>query len=97
MQNLEPYRAGPSEARPVGASYIPTRNHKVPYTVADDQLLWDWMQKYERDSTASISGNKIYQELAAKVVSTSIYRSPQRCLIVTEYPLEPQTYISIMA
>ncbi|RAK73311.1 putative transcription factor Rap1 [Aspergillus fijiensis CBS 313.89] len=66
MQNLEPYRAGPSEARPVGASYIPTRNHKVPYTVADDQLLWDWMQKYERDSTASISGNKIYQELAAK-------------------------------
>ncbi|PYI14253.1 hypothetical protein BO99DRAFT_345443 [Aspergillus violaceofuscus CBS 115571] len=67
MQNLEPYRAGPSEARPVGASYIPTRNHKVPYTVADDQFLWDWMQKYERDSTASISGNKIYQELAAKV------------------------------
>ncbi|RAH46920.1 putative transcription factor Rap1 [Aspergillus brunneoviolaceus CBS 621.78] len=97
MQSLEPYRAGPSEARPVGASYIPTRNHKVPYTVADDQLLWDWMQNYERDSTASISGNKIYQELAAKVVSTSIYRSPQRCLIVTEYPLEPQTYISIMA
>ncbi|PYI33156.1 hypothetical protein BP00DRAFT_434768 [Aspergillus indologenus CBS 114.80] len=66
MQNLEPYRAGPSEARPVGASYIPTRNHKVPYTVADDQCLWDWMQKYERDSTASISGNKIYQELAVK-------------------------------
>ncbi|RAL16376.1 putative transcription factor Rap1 [Aspergillus homomorphus CBS 101889] len=66
MQSLEAYRAGPSEARPVGASYIPTRSHKVPYTIADDQLLWDWVQKYERDPDASISGNKIYQELAAK-------------------------------
>ncbi|PYH45093.1 putative transcription factor Rap1 [Aspergillus saccharolyticus JOP 1030-1] len=66
MQNLEPYRAGPSEARPVGASYIPTRNHKVPYTIADDQVLWDWVQQYERDPTASIAGNKIYQELATK-------------------------------
>ncbi|GKZ25774.1 hypothetical protein AbraCBS73388_001585 [Aspergillus brasiliensis] len=66
LQNLENYRAGPSEARPVGASNIPTRGHKVYYTLEDDQLLWDWMQPHERNSKAYIRGNKIYQELAEK-------------------------------
>ncbi|KAI2874760.1 hypothetical protein CBS63078_11050 [Aspergillus niger] len=66
LQNLENYRAGPSEARPVGATNIPTRGHKIPYTLEDDQLLWDWMQPHERNPKASIRGNKIYQELAEK-------------------------------
>ncbi|PWY91918.1 hypothetical protein BO94DRAFT_617613 [Aspergillus sclerotioniger CBS 115572] len=66
LQNLESYRAGPSAARPVGATNIPTRGHKVYYTLEDDQLLWDWMQRYEQNPKASIRGNKIYQELEAK-------------------------------
>ncbi|RAK97761.1 putative transcription factor Rap1 [Aspergillus ibericus CBS 121593] len=66
LQDLENYRAGPSEARPVGATNIPTRGHKVYYTLEDDQLLWDWMQPHERNPRASIRGNKIYQELAAQ-------------------------------
>ncbi|GJP95807.1 TRF2-interacting telomeric protein/Rap1 C terminal domain-domain-containing protein [Aspergillus niger] len=70
LQNLENYRAGPSEARPVGATNIPTRGHKIPYTLEDDQLLWDWMQPHERNPKASIRGNKIYQELAEKVSRT---------------------------
>ncbi|PYH98801.1 hypothetical protein BO71DRAFT_315458 [Aspergillus ellipticus CBS 707.79] len=64
LQDIESFRAGPSAPRPVGASYIPTRGHKVYYTLEDDQTLWDWMQPYERDPKASIRGNKIYQELA---------------------------------
>ncbi|PWY78282.1 hypothetical protein BO70DRAFT_317087 [Aspergillus heteromorphus CBS 117.55] len=66
LRNLDDYRAGPSAPRPVGATYIPTRGHKVPYTLQDDQLLWDWMEPFERDPRASIKGNKIYQELAAQ-------------------------------
>jgi len=68
LENLEPYRAGrPSHAaRPVGASGVPTRRHKVHYTLEDDQILWDWMQPYEK-SGAPIMGNKIYEMLAEKV------------------------------
>ncbi|PYI11349.1 hypothetical protein BO78DRAFT_358926 [Aspergillus sclerotiicarbonarius CBS 121057] len=65
LQDLESYKAGPSEARPVGATNIATRGHKVYYTLEDDQMLWDWMQPHER-AKASIGGNKIYQALAAK-------------------------------
>ncbi|OOF99099.1 hypothetical protein ASPCADRAFT_127664 [Aspergillus carbonarius ITEM 5010] len=66
LQDLESYRAGPSAARPVGATNIPTRGHKVYYTLEDDQLLWDWMQPYEQNPKASIRGNKIYQKLEEK-------------------------------
>ena len=71
LQDLESYRAGPSAARPVGATNIPTRGHKVYYTLEDDQLLWDWMQPYEQNPKASIRGNKIYQKLEEKVICLS--------------------------
>ncbi|KKK15839.1 hypothetical protein ARAM_004543 [Aspergillus rambellii] len=66
LENLEAYRAGPSAARPVGATHIPSRGHRLPYTMQEDQILWDWMQPYENDKSAPISGNKIYQDLAEK-------------------------------
>ncbi|KAE8151207.1 TRF2-interacting telomeric protein/Rap1 C terminal domain-containing protein [Aspergillus avenaceus] len=66
LEDLEKHRAGPSSARPVGATNIPTRSHRFPYTLNDDQILWDWMEPYELNLNAPVSGNKIYQELAAE-------------------------------
>ncbi|RHZ62131.1 putative transcription factor Rap1 [Aspergillus thermomutatus] len=64
LADLEAYRAGPSAPRPVGATHIATRAHKVAYSLQDDQLLWDWLQPYEKDPRAPISGNLIYKQLA---------------------------------
>ncbi|KAF7117910.1 hypothetical protein CNMCM5793_007241 [Aspergillus hiratsukae] len=66
LADLETYRAGPSAQRPVGATHIATRAHRIPYSLQDDQLLWDWVQPYEKDPRASISGNLIYKQLAEK-------------------------------
>ncbi|CEL05261.1 hypothetical protein ASPCAL06379 [Aspergillus calidoustus] len=66
LQDLENYKAGPSSHRPVGATNIPTKGHRLAYTLEDDQILWDYMQPFERNSTAGIQGNKLYQDLAAK-------------------------------
>ncbi|KAB8251959.1 TRF2-interacting telomeric protein/Rap1 C terminal domain-containing protein [Aspergillus flavus] len=66
LEDLQNHRAGPSAARPVGATNIPTRSHPIPYTLEDDQWLWDRMAEYEKDPNASIGGNKIYQELATQ-------------------------------
>ncbi|KAL2012190.1 hypothetical protein VTN00DRAFT_4908 [Thermoascus crustaceus] len=67
LENLELYRAGRSSGttRPVGASGVPTRRTKVPYTLEDDQILWDWLQPYEKQG-AAVMGNKIYEMLEEK-------------------------------
>lgn len=70
--SLEAHKAGPSAARPVGATYIPTRGVKVGYSLQDDQHLWDWMQQFEGKPGYAISGNKIYQDLAAAVSMFSL-------------------------
>jgi telomeric repeat-binding factor 2-interacting protein 1 len=70
LEDLEAHKAGPSAARPVGATNIPARKHRSTYTPGDDQLIFDYMQPFERDPKASISGNKIYQEFAAQVFNT---------------------------
>lgn len=67
LEPLEAYRTGPSAHRPEGATNIPRRNHRLPYTLQDDQLLWDYMQKFERDESAMINGRRIYQEFADMV------------------------------
>ncbi|OGM50551.1 hypothetical protein ABOM_000921 [Aspergillus bombycis] len=64
LEDLESHRAGPSPARAVGATNIPTRRHLIPYTLEDDRWLWDQMVPYEKDPNAFIGGNKIYEELA---------------------------------
>lgn len=70
LEDLEAHKAGPSTARPVGATNIQARSHRLPYTIEDDQLIFDYMQRFENDTKASISGNKIYQEFAAQVFNT---------------------------
>ncbi|EAW06482.1 putative transcription factor Rap1 [Aspergillus clavatus NRRL 1] len=66
LADLEAYRAGPSAPRPVGATHIPNRAHKVPYTISDDQMLFDWLQPLEKNPRAAVSGNVIYKEIAEK-------------------------------
>lgn len=67
LVDLEAFKAGPSAARPVGATYIPTRSVKVGFSLQEDQGLWDWMQQFERMPNYPISGNLVYQNLAAMV------------------------------
>lgn len=64
LEPLEAYRAGPSAHRPEGATHIPRRNTRLPYTLQDDQLLWDYMQVFEKDERAMINGRIIYQEFS---------------------------------
>lgn len=66
-EDLEPYRAGPSAHRPVGASHIPRKTTRTEYTLKDDQILFDWLHPYELDGNAPISGYSIYKELADQV------------------------------
>ncbi|GAM34419.1 transcription factor [Talaromyces pinophilus] len=61
-EDLEDHRAG-QRVRPVGAVGIPARSSRTPFTLQDDQILWDWVQPYERRGD-QIAGNLIYQQLA---------------------------------
>ncbi|OJJ45483.1 hypothetical protein ASPZODRAFT_612194 [Penicilliopsis zonata CBS 506.65] len=68
-KNLEPlyaYRAGPSAPRPMGASNVPPRTHKAAFTLAEDQLLWDYLYPYEQKGGYATTGYALYQEFAAK-------------------------------
>lgn len=92
LQDLRKYEAGPSAPRPVGATDIPSRSHKRAYTIEDDQILWDWMQPYEHQKTAPISGNMIYQDLAARVSTPALeFENPNIKLF---YRSTPSTHSS---
>lgn len=65
LEDLEAHRAGKT-TRPVGAYGIPSRSHRIPFTLEDDQLLWDYMQPLE-EAGRNVSGNVFYQQLAEKV------------------------------
>lgn len=69
LEDLEAHRAGKTH-RPVGAHRIPSRTRRIPYTLADDQILWDWLEPYEQRGD-QVSGNLIYQHLE-KEVSTPL-------------------------
>ncbi|BCS20729.1 putative transcription factor Rap1 [Aspergillus puulaauensis] len=66
LEDLEVHKAGPSTARPVGATNIQARSHRLAYTIEDDQSIFDYVQQFEKNPKASISGNKIYEEFAAQ-------------------------------
>lgn len=65
LEDPEDHRAG-QRVRPVGAVGIPARSSRTPFTLQDDQILWDWVQPYERRGD-QIAGNLIYQQLAEQV------------------------------
>lgn len=51
-------------ARPVGST-MPTKGVRTQFTSADDQILVSWVRQHQK-AGASISGNTIYKELAAR-------------------------------
>ncbi|KAJ5646755.1 hypothetical protein N7490_003127 [Penicillium lividum] len=66
LEDLEPYLAGPSAQRSVGASHIPKKGTRTEYTLKDDQILYDWLHHYQQEDNAKVGGNNIYKELAEK-------------------------------
>ena len=74
LEDLEAYKAGPSTTRPVGATNIPTKGQRAAFTIEEDQLIYDYMQHYERDPLSSVMGNKIYQLFAANVIHLVQYK-----------------------
>jgi telomeric repeat-binding factor 2-interacting protein 1 len=66
LEDPENHRAG-QRTRPVGAVGIPARSSRTAFTLQDDQILWDWVQPYEKRGD-QISGNLIYQQLAEQVL-----------------------------
>ncbi|KAJ5928909.1 hypothetical protein N7466_007865 [Penicillium verhagenii] len=66
LEDIEPYRIGPSDNRPVGAAHIPKKSTKTDYTLEDDQVLFDHMLPLELDGNAPICGNKIYKSIEDK-------------------------------
>ncbi|KAL3479936.1 TRF2-interacting telomeric protein/Rap1 C terminal domain-containing protein [Aspergillus californicus] len=66
IADLETCKVGPSAPRPVGATNISARTRRNPFSIQDDQILWDYMQPLESTPGAHIKGNVIYQGLAEK-------------------------------
>jgi telomeric repeat-binding factor 2-interacting protein 1 len=55
----------------MGATHIPRKGTRTDFNLADDRILYDWVQEFEKTQDA-LSGNKIYQDLAAKVRTTDL-------------------------
>jgi hypothetical protein len=69
LENPEDHRCGPrkGDAREAGSLTRPAKGGRVAYTADEDRILYKWI----RDAPAqgvSIKGNKIYQQLEAKVM-----------------------------
>lgn len=78
LEDLENYRIGPSAQRPMGASHIPKKSTRTPYSREEDELLYDYVYKRELTAQAKVSGNKIYQEfaeMASTFSSTRVFTS----------------------
>lgn len=68
LENLEDHKIGHRAPRPVGATSIPRRTHRLYFTLEEDQMLWDYMQPYEKARVSCVSGVRIYQVIAEKVI-----------------------------
>lgn len=67
LEDPTSHRVGPAAPRPLGASNISTKSTRRSYTKQDDQIAFDWMYPWEQMKGAPTHGNKIYQDLAARV------------------------------
>lgn len=67
LEDPEKHRVAPSDQRAMGASNIPKTGTRSEYSLKEDQFLWDYLEPYEKEG-APTSGNKLYQELAKKVL-----------------------------
>ncbi|KAJ6127120.1 hypothetical protein N7523_002732 [Penicillium sp. IBT 18751x] len=62
---LDAYKVKPSVPRPMGATHIPRKGTRTDFNLADDRILYDWVQQFE-STQDSLSGTKIYQDLAER-------------------------------
>ncbi|EFQ98421.1 hypothetical protein MGYG_01451 [Nannizzia gypsea CBS 118893] len=65
LQELDKFMAGVPRASVRQPPMGPARRYREPFTAKDDQILYDWMKPFEQAGGA-VSGNKIYQQLAAQ-------------------------------
>lgn len=74
LENPEDHLVGPStnNVRPVGSTTIRAKSTRKPFTVGDDQILYDWMKPFEKKG-GKWSGNKIYQQLEDEVCSSLFF------------------------
>ena len=60
----------------MGATHIPRKGTRTDFNLADDRILYDWVQQFEKTQDP-LSGNKIYQDLAERVrITDSTLRIP---------------------
>ena len=67
LEDSEDHRAGPAQLppRPVGSSVATAKGTRTPFSAEDDQILLAWVG--ENAVAGRDAGNKIFQELGAKV------------------------------
>lgn len=67
LQDVEKYRI--RDKRPVRPSSAPKRKLRRPFTLAEDQMLYDYLQPLEQTGrfAQGVKGVKIYEDIAEKV------------------------------
>ena len=65
LEDPEDHRAAPETLppRPAGSVTQSAKSIRVPFTLADDRFLLDWMENYDGPD----AGNKVYQQLGQAV------------------------------
>ncbi|KAF7719661.1 Uncharacterized protein PECH_004160 [Penicillium ucsense] len=66
LEDPELHKVGPSPARPLGASNIPTKSTKRSYSLEDDRIVFDWLYPLEQTPGAPTHGTSIYKLLAER-------------------------------
>ncbi|MCJ1478407.1 hypothetical protein MMC13_007087 [Lambiella insularis] len=64
LEDLEKYRAGPSQGavRPAGAIDRPPKGTRTAFTAEDDGILYDWVDESSRNG-GYVLGNELYKQL----------------------------------
>lgn len=66
----------------MGATHIPRKGTRTDFDLADDRILYDWVQQFEKTQDP-LSGTKIYQDLAERVRTTDSTLQTSTLLIDT--------------
>lgn len=61
LEDLEAHRVAP-KIRSVGDTTVATSSQRRPFTLKEDQMLWDYVQSKAKEG-AHVAGNVIYKEL----------------------------------
>ena len=68
LEDLDDHQVGPSEGsiRSIGSVSQPAKGTRNKYSVADDRILWDWVNANPQKGGGT-DGNEIYKQLEKKV------------------------------